>query len=129
MDQKRVTNWSRRRVGQVTGYLTLAPLLGLGSVEQAEAKQQCRKLGAPCKKHGKRCKAKFCLSAPLTIEVQWANSDSDHNSFLFVPNEAGVSEPFPFITVSTRACRGDGGNDGSLYPFATIDRDAQGPGN
>jgi hypothetical protein len=95
----------------------------------AKAKQLCHKDGSRCKKKGKKCKAQFCLRAPFTIEARWSNADSDHDTFLFVPNEDGNADPFPHINVTDRACRGDGGNDGSVYPFAFIDRDAQGPGN
>ena len=86
----------------------------------------CRSDGRLCKKESERCKRKFCLKTPFTIEAQWLSPSQDHDAFLFVPNEPGNNEPFPFIAYS---CLAGDTNNGALYPFAFMSGDAQGPGD
>ncbi|MGH2616837.1 MAG: hypothetical protein ACRDJC_16500 [Thermomicrobiales bacterium] len=94
--------------------------------KRKKGKNLCRADGSQCKKENKRCKAKFCLKTPFTIEARWTNENTDQDTVLFVPNEAGSLDPSPFID---QRCNSDDTNDGTLYPFAFVSGDAQGPGD
>ena len=104
----------------------LAAILAVLTHGETEAKDLCRKNGTRCKKESRRCKSKFCLKTPFTIEARWNSSSQDHDAILFVPNSPGNSDEFPFIDY---ACLAGDTNDGQLYPFAFSSGDAQGPGD
>jgi hypothetical protein len=94
---------------------------------ETAAKMRCRKNGNRCKKkRGKTCKAKFCLKTPFTIAARWTNEETDHDTYLFVPNDVGADLPSPYIEFR---CSSEDTDGGSLYPFAFVSGDAQGPGN
>jgi hypothetical protein len=84
----------------------------------------CRTNGTTCGKKSKSCQAQNCLNTPFTIEAVWT-SDSDHDTFVFVPNEAGGNLPSPFINF---ACNGSG-CELDVYPFICVSEDATGPGD
>jgi hypothetical protein len=133
------SGWSRRRLSQRLAAGALALLIGGGALA-ADAKKKrknkkkkgkgskilCRVDGGHCKKKGKQCTSKNCLKTPFTIEARWSPSTQDHDAFLFVPNEPGKSDPFPFIAYD---CLSSDTNTGTLYPFAFMSGDAQGPGD
>jgi hypothetical protein len=102
----------------------------------------CRANGSPCTKKSNRCTRSLCQrsstaalthtpdggggGAPLTIEAVWTE-DRDHDTFLFVPNEAGSTVPSPWIDYSCNPA--DSGCEDNVYPFACVSQDATGPGN
>jgi hypothetical protein len=93
------------------------------------AKPRCKKSGKRCKKKKSGCKAKYCatgLVAPLVIEANWTNPNSDHDIFLFVPNLPGNVDPSPHIDMT---CASAQTTNGTVYPFAFASGDAIGPGN
>jgi hypothetical protein len=90
-------------------------------------KRLCRKNGTTCNKKSKKCKANHCLNTPFTIEALWTNVITDHDTFVFVPNEAGVTLPSPWITSSCNPASSNCELD--LYPFICVSEDAQGPGD
>lgn len=112
-----------------------AALTGAVMPENAEAKNKkkkkckgcCTENGSSCKKKSKKCKKKNCLKATFTIEANWTNEDTDHDTYFFVPNEAGNDDPSPFIyyscTPEDSLCETD------IYPFICVSQDATGPGN
>ena len=89
-------------------------------------KNLCRRDGRRCKKASERCKRRFCLQTPFTIEARWASASQDHDAILYVPHQPGTSVPFPYIDY---ACLAGDTNTGTLYPFAFSSGDAQGPGD
>lgn len=95
--------------------------------DPAEAKARCRKNGTKCKKKSKTCKAKHCLTTPFTIEAHWSSVDIDHDTYLFVPNEAGATLPSPLIVYTCTPPSTDCEND--VYPFSCVSQDAVGPGD
>src|SRR4051812_21840583 len=111
MAGSRFDGLTRRRFGLGAACVAVTSIFDLGQTELVEDKRLCRKNGGKCKKKGGKCKAQFCLAAPFTIEARWSNAASDHDTFLFVPNEEGNDDPFPHISVTRRTCRADGGND------------------
>jgi hypothetical protein len=88
-------------------------------------KALCLSNGSHCKKPSKKCAAKNCLDTPFTIEARWSNPGTDHDTFLFVPQDLGSDLPAPFIDYS---CHSDTGT-AQHYPFASISQDATGPGD
>jgi hypothetical protein len=64
------------------------------------------------------------VSAPFSVSACWsptAPEISDHDTFLFVPNKAGSSDPAPHIDYN---CNPDtSGCDENVYPFACVDTD------
>jgi hypothetical protein len=88
----------------------------------------CRRDGASCKRESNRCKSKFCLTTPFTIEARWSSTGQDHDAVLFVPKAPGDDNPppSPYIAMD---CLASDTNNGALYPFAFFDGDLQaGPG-
>jgi hypothetical protein len=85
----------------------------------------CLSNGSRCKKKGKKCKAGNCLKTPFTIEAHWS-SNIDHDTYVFVPNAPGASQPSPYIGYDCDSART---NAGTLYPFAFVSQDATGPGD
>ena len=63
---------------------------------------------------------------PLTIEAVWA-SDRDHDTYLFIPNEAGSTLPAPWINYY--CFPENSGCEDNVYPFACVSQDATGPGD
>jgi hypothetical protein len=61
----------------------------------------------------------------VTIRAGWS-SGADHDTYIFVPNRTGSSDPFPFIGA---ACDREKTADGARYPFLFVRRDAPGPGD
>jgi hypothetical protein len=132
--------WSRRRLSRRLAAGALALLIGEGAQAVSAKKKRkkkkkkkgngskilCRGDGGHCTKKSKRCTSKNCLKTPITIEARWSSSTQDHDAFLFVPNEPGTSDPFPFIAFT---CLSSDTNNGTLYPFAFMSGDAQGPGD
>jgi hypothetical protein len=116
----------RRRFLQ--GASALGMVLGSTIVLSGEtaAKMRCRKNGNRCKKRTKKCKTRYCLRTPFTVEARWSNVETDHDTYLFVPNDAGADLPFPYIKFR---CSSQDTDDGTLYPFAFVSGDAQGPGD
>jgi hypothetical protein len=88
-------------------------------------KALCLSNGSHCKKAGKKCKAKNCLATPFTIEARWSNAASDHDTYLFVPNDIGRDLPSPYIDAN---CQSDTG-EALRYPFAFVSQEAEGPGD
>lgn len=134
MDASRFAAWTRT-IGTALARRTLLAAglaaVGIGQVspDAIEAKDSCKKSGKPCKKKKKGCKAKFCetgLAAPFTIEANWTNPATDHDTFLFVPNLPGNAFPSPHIDMT---CTSSKAFDGTVYPFAFVSGDAIGPGN
>ncbi|MGH2616737.1 MAG: hypothetical protein ACRDJC_16000 [Thermomicrobiales bacterium] len=110
------------------GASALAAALGAAALSpgEVEARIRCRKSGSRCKKKSKRCRARNCLKTPFTIEARWTNPETDHDTYLFVPNDVGAHEPSPYIEFR---CSSEDTNGGALYPFAFVSGDAQGPGD
>jgi hypothetical protein len=126
------TATGRRTLLQSAAALSAAVVSGTVLPDAAAAKRLCRKNGSKCKKKGKKCKAKFCLRAPLlqtpfTIEARWSNTETDHDTFLFVPDEEGTNKASPFIRFNCNPGNSDCEND--VYPFACVGFDATGPGD
>lgn len=124
-----VASGSRRAVvvalAAVTGLLGNAGV-AVGKKKGGRNQILCRPDGRPCKKQSDRCKRKFCLKTPFTIEARWSSSSQDHDAILFVPNEPGNTDPFPYIDYG---CLASDTNNGTLYPFAFMSGDVQaGPG-
>jgi hypothetical protein len=86
----------------------------------------CKRNGARCRKEGSGCKAKFCLTAPFTIEANWSE-EADHDTYLFVPHKNGSTGPAPYIlqacNPSESACE-----DPALYPHACVSEDERSAG-
>lgn len=80
----------------------------------------CRANGNPCPRKNAACKPALC--SRFTVTASW-DSDENHDSYLFVPNDEGESLPAPFIDKSCNGCVRD------LYPFACVNQDAEGPGD
>lgn len=80
----------------------------------------------PCSGSGAACQARNCLKAPITIEARWTNEDTDQDTYLYVPIQAG-SPPSPFIDFTCNAATSN--CEGNFYPFACVSQDAQGPGD
>jgi hypothetical protein len=117
----------RRSVLQGAVGVAAATFGRLALHDEAAAKTLCRRNGTRCKKKGKRCRAEYCLKTPFTIEAHWSNPNTDHDTFLFVPNQAGSNLPAPWISVSCNLFNSDCEDD--VYPFTCVGQDAQGPGN
>jgi hypothetical protein len=123
-------NTATARRPLVQGAAALGAALAGASIwsEEAAAKKTlCRKNGSKCKKKSKKCKAKHCLTAPFTIEASWTNVNSDHDTYLFVPNEAGATLPSPLIVYTCNPAMSDCEDD--VYPFTCVSQDAAGPGD
>lgn len=123
----RLALWlSRRRILRGAGALG-AVLCGATQFSGATAaRRRCRTNGNTCRKKSKKCKPKFCLKTPFTIEARWTNQETDHDTYLFVPNDIGANLPSPYIEFR---CSSDDTDGGALYPFAFVSGDAQGPGD
>jgi hypothetical protein len=95
--------------------------------KRKKKKGLCRTNGSTCTRKSKKCQAQNCLNTPFTIEAVWTNVNSDHDTFVFVPNEAGESFPSPAIDFGCNpeesACELD------IYPFICVSQDARGPGD
>ena len=63
-------------------------------------KPLCRENGSKCNKKSSTCKSRNCLSAPFSIEAQWAGINRNYNTYFFVPQQAGNPQPSPFISPS-----------------------------
>jgi hypothetical protein len=134
MDARRFDSWTRG-IGAPTSRRTLTAI-GLAAIaggwsrpHALAARLRCKKGGQPCKKKQKGCKPRNCtngLEAPLVIEANWTNSNTDHDTFLFVPNKQGNADPAPHIDMT---CSSTKTANGSVYPFAFVSGDALGPGN
>lgn len=129
--------WSRRGVGRALAGLTLSaaapPLLSIANAGAKKKKRSkpskgnlCSSNGSHCKKKGKTCNAGNCLQTPFTIQAHWVNPNTDHDTYMFVPNEPGAALPFPYLDYS---CRSSDAGAGFVYPFAYVDKDATGPGD
>lgn len=134
MDDLAFDTWTRRTFGLATGGLAAAGLLGLGGLHDADAKKKkkkkkckgcCTKSGSSCKKKSKKCKASFCLNAPFTITAAWT-VEADHDTFLFVPQEVGSTDPSPYIDYS---CNVSDDPCNTQYPFACVDGDETSAGD
>jgi hypothetical protein len=125
-------------VGTRRGLLTAATLAGLagafrsqsgpdaaGAARKRRCNNCCRRNGSACKRRSPTCKRRFCLRAPVTIEAIWTKPDTDHESYLFVPNEEGASLASPYIHDNCNPDNSDCEED--LYPFACVSQDADGP--
>lgn len=129
----RLTSWAAaprtRRLLVTAGSMFFAGRI-TGSAKKRRQKSKrcedcCRPDGGTCKKKKRSCKPRFCLSAPLTIEAIWTKTGTDHESYLFVPNAAGESQPSPYISDN---CNPDNSDcETNVYPFACVSQDADGP--
>jgi hypothetical protein len=139
MDEERFDTWTRRRVSWGVGGLA-ATVLGWGTERALAGKKKkdkkprkcadcCEKDGTGCTKASKQCTPKNCLSAPFTIEARWNNSDTDQDTYLFVPSISGGNQPgvFPFIDFDCIPNFSDCEDD--VYPFICVSQDATGPGD
>jgi hypothetical protein len=125
-----------RTLGAIVGRRTLVRrsvalgAAGLGDAllaPAANARNLCRRNGRRCQKEGKRCQTKHCLEAPFTIEARWSNTETDHDTYLFVPKRKGSSDPSPYIDYT---CHPTGSScENNVYPFACVSHDASGPGH
>ncbi len=95
--------------------------------KKKKCKNCCRENGQQCKKKGDSCKANFCLGLPFAIEAVWTNVNTDHDTYVFVPNQAVAGLPSPYIDYSCNPV--DSNCEAALYPFICVSQDAQGPGN
>ncbi len=79
---------------------------------------------------GGRCQSPqpgpLTVCAPFTVQAVWTNDESDHDTYVFVPNEAGSTVPSPYINYS---CNADDDDCEEEYPFVCVSRDAEGPGD
>lgn len=80
----------------------------------------CRASGSPCTKKNAACKPGLCPR--FTVTASW-DSDENHDTYLFVPNDEGASASFPFFDQFCNICEED------VYPFACVNQDAEGPGD
>jgi hypothetical protein len=94
--------------------------------DQTPAAPRCANDGAPCSNPGIACQERFCLQAPFAIEAIWAADDSDHDTYIFLPPEGGPTGPTPYIHFE---CNEGNSTCAVEFPFACVNRDAQGPGN
>lgn len=133
MDGHRFDRLTRR---SVLG--SMAAALGSGAtpipdgVTVAKRKQKCRTCclanGNACAKKNAKCRPQNCLQTPFTIEAHWTNPDTDHDTFVFVPKQAGRSAPHPFLYSVT--CNPElSGCENNVYPFVCVSQDAIGPGD
>lgn len=99
------------------------------SVETAKKKKKkkkkscrncCRENGSPCAKKNAACKPALC--SRFTVTASW-DSDENYDTYLFVPNDEGASSPSPFID---KFCID---SERDLYPFASVNQNAEGPGD
>jgi hypothetical protein len=125
---------SRRTLSQRVAALGVVVLGRVALRDRAQARKKsrvgkgllCSRTGSQCRKKGKTCKAGNCLKTPFTIEARWSNPNTDHDTFVFVPNAPGASLPFPYFNYN---CRSDDTGAGQLEPFAYVSQDALGPGD
>lgn len=132
----RALNHQQTRRGAL-GVLAGFSGLGLGAAAAKKGKKGkkgnkacrncCRADASACGKTSKSCKPGNCLRAPVTIEAVWTTQDSDHDTFLFVPNDAGASLPSPFIDYNCNPAVSDCQDE--VYPFTCVSKDARGPGD
>ena len=127
MDYSVFDAWTRRRFGSALTGVAFAVLGPISRNAFARKKKKgkpckncCRANGAPCKKTSAKCKAKFCLNVPFTIEANWT-ADHDNDSVLFVPPENDATGPSPFIFFN---CTADVSTCEDSYPFACMSGDA-----
>lgn len=98
----------------------------------------CRADGSACTKKSKKCKPSLCQTAPplllptaltsFTVEAHWTNTYTDHDTFLFVPNQEGSILPSPYIDYSCNPADSPRCAD-DVYPFTCVSQDATGPGD
>jgi hypothetical protein len=99
----------------------VARLPGPAEAKRKRKRRQglCQKNGARCTKPGKRCKKRYCLNAPFTIEANWPEQ-AGHAIVLFVPPENATTGPAPYIH---DGCKPDEYDCEGTYPFACVDGD------
>lgn len=108
------------------GLIETAGNKGKGKKKRKRKQDLCLNDGSRCKKESKQCSANFCLKTPFTIEARWSNPDTDHDTYLFLPNAPGAALPSPYLDYS---CGSSSTNAGTVYPFAFVSQDATGPGD
>jgi hypothetical protein len=81
----------------------------------------CKRDGTRCRREGNGCKAKFCLTAPFTIEARWA-IDNDHDTFLYLPPQNASTGPAPYINHYCNSTETTCPNR-DTYPFACLNQD------
>lgn len=110
--------------------LTAAAGIGLGKAEAKKKNKKCKDCctseGTSCKNKSSKCKPKNCLNTPFTVEAVWTNPDTDHDTYIFVPNAKGASLPSPFIDYGCNPVDSD--CEQNLYPFICVSKDATAPG-
>lgn len=124
----------RRMLGNLAGLLGAGTPLALRAIA-ADAKKKknrkcrkcCRANGTECRRKSPACKPGNCLAPPFAIEARWSNQVTDHDTYLFVPNEPGQALPSPQIGNFCNAVQSDCELD--LYPFTCVSQDATGPGD
>jgi len=79
---------------------------------------------------GGRCQSPqptpLTVCAPFTVEARWTNDETDHDTYVRVPVEAGSTEDNPFIDYD---CNADDDDCEVEYPFVCVSQDATGPGD
>jgi hypothetical protein len=80
----------------------------------------CTRDGSKCRRPGKTCKKRYCLSTPFTIEASWTK-EADHETYLFVPPQNAATGFAPYIYA---ICNPDTSRCAEAYPFACVDDDA-----
>ncbi len=137
MNEKRFAAWTRSWSGLPSRRHLLRGLasavLGWGTgrlPEPVEAKKKakpkpkpstglCARNGSKCRRPGKDCKKRYCLTAPFTISATWTET-TDHDTYLFVPPQDAATGPSPYLyfrcTPETTTCE-------EAYPFACVDGD------
>ncbi|MFN8594437.1 MAG: hypothetical protein U0031_23545 [Thermomicrobiales bacterium] len=127
MDEKRTSAQPRFLHSGATRRRALALLAlatGFRSAAAAKKKRTCKDCcgedGRRCTQASSTCKAKNCLrgTAPFTVEARWSTLDSQHRTFLFVPNVARATKVSPYIndmcTAEASGCEQD------VYPFTCV---------
>ena len=121
----RILSQPRTRRGALAALAGLAGI-GAGAASRKRKKKQrvcrncCRADRSACRKKSATCRPGNC--ARFAITASW-DSDLDHDTYLFVPNDEGQSLPSPFIETSCTIGEPDD------YPFARVNQDAEGPGD
>ena len=122
----------RRLVGSGLGFWGVRLTAPAGARRRSKRKKnagkgaRCTRNGARCTRRGAACRERNCLRAPFTIEANWTESASAHDTFLFVPPRDGAIGPAPYISY---ACNQTNSACEEAYPFACVSQDAEGPGN
>ena len=85
----------------------------------------CRQNGSACRKPGRDCQKRFCLSAPFTIAATWTE-ERDHDTYVFVPPQNAETGSSPYLDFR---CNPESTTCEEAYPFACVDGDERESGD